>query len=93
MAPVQASWWLLSVITAAWLVVIQPSLAAPRAEGAGIYLMEPGLPSVFTFDRDTMSCSVSWGTMGAPGPGPLYKARNGPRPGELWNDRVQLIGG
>ncbi len=29
------------------------------------------MPSVFTVDRDSMSCSVSWGTMGAPGPGPV----------------------
>ena len=33
--------------------------------------MGPGMPSVFTFDRNSMSCSVSWGTMGAAGPGPF----------------------
>lgn len=33
--------------------------------------MGPGMPSVFTFDRTSMSCSVSWGAMGAPGPGPF----------------------
>ena len=45
--------------------------ADDRAHGAGIYLMGPDMPSVFTFDRESMSCSVSWGTMGAPGPGPF----------------------
>ena len=29
------------------------------------------MPSVFTVDRNSMSCSVSWGTMGAPGPDPV----------------------
>ncbi len=29
------------------------------------------MPSVFSVDRNSMSCSVSWGTMGAPGPDPV----------------------
>lgn len=45
--------------------------AGSTAEGQGIYMMGPGMPSVFTFDKDSMSCSVSWGTMGAKGPGPF----------------------
>ena len=39
-----------------------------KVDGQGVYLMGPGMPSVFTFDAGSMSCSVSWGTMGAPGP-------------------------
>jgi len=42
-----------------------------KAQGQGSYLLGPGLPTIFTFDRNSMSCSVSWGTMGAPGPGPF----------------------
>ena len=49
--------------------------ADDQAHGAGVYLMGPGMPSVFTFDRDSMSCSVSWGTMGASGPGPFSEPK------------------
>jgi hypothetical protein len=45
-----------------------------KAQGQGSYLLGPDLPTIFTFDRDSMSCSVSWGTMGAPGPGPFTDA-------------------
>ena len=45
--------------------------AQMQAEGAGSYLLGPGMPTVFTFDRDSMSCAVSVGTLGAPGPGPF----------------------
>ncbi len=63
--------WALAALVTAWIGLAQPGLADGRVEGAGIYLMEPGMPSVFTVDRNSMSCSVSWGTMGAPGPGPV----------------------
>ena len=63
--------WALAALVTAWIVPAQLGLADERVEGAGIYLMEPGMPSVFTVDRNSMSCSVSWGTMGAPGPGPV----------------------
>lgn len=53
------------------LFTASTTLANDAAEGEGIYLMGSGMPSVFTFDRNSMSCSVSWGTMGAPGPGPF----------------------
>lgn len=51
--------------------------AQSAGEGEGIYLMGPGMPSVFTFDRESMSCSVSWGSMGAPGPGPFSEPAMG----------------
>jgi hypothetical protein len=54
-----------------YLLLGLTAYADERAHGAGVYLMGPGKPSVFTFDEDSMSCSVSWGTMGAPGPGPF----------------------
>jgi hypothetical protein len=60
----------ISVVLACMLAA-SAAVAEPRADGEGIYLMGPGMPSVFTFDRDSMSCSVSWGTMGATGPGPF----------------------
>jgi len=61
----------LTLAALACLLTASTTLANDKAEGAGIYLMGPGMPSVFTFDRNSMSCSVSWGTMGAPGPGPF----------------------
>lgn len=63
--------WAVAAFAIAWMGMAQLGLADERAEGAGIYLMGPGMPSVFTFDQGSMSCSVSWGTMGAPGPGPF----------------------
>ena len=69
--------WALIALVAAWIGLAQPGLAGERVEGAGIYLMGPGMPSVFTIDRNSMSCSVSWGTMGAPGPGPTTMAEMG----------------
>ncbi len=58
-------------IAVACLLNASAALADGKAVGEGIYLIGPGMPSVFTFDRDSMSCSVSWGTMGAQGPGPF----------------------
>ncbi len=43
-------------------------------QGQGSYLLEPGRPTIFTFDRTSMSCSAAWGTLGAPGPGPFTDA-------------------
>lgn len=45
-----------------------------KAQGQGSYLLGPGLPTVFTFDRNSMSCTVAWGPLGAPGPGPYTDA-------------------
>ena len=65
-------------LTKVWLIVVAISLcatsltvASQKAEGAGSYMLGPGLPTIFSFDRDSMSCAVSWGTLGAPGPGPF----------------------
>ena len=69
--------WALTAFATAWIGLAQPGLADQRTEGSGIYLMGPGMPSVFTFDRDSMSCSVSWGTMGSPGPGPFKEPAMG----------------
>ena len=65
MTPLRTLLWALTALAVAWIGLAQPGLADQRTEGSGIYLMGPGMPSVFTFDRDSMSCSVSWGTMGA----------------------------
>ena len=61
----------LALVGALVLGASAPALAQERAVGQGSYLLGPGLPTVFTFDRDSMSCAVSWGTLGAPGPGPF----------------------
>jgi len=45
-----------------------------KAQGQGSYLVGPNMPTIFTFDRDSMSCSAAWGTLGAPGPGPFTDA-------------------
>jgi len=45
--------------------------AQVQADGAGSYLLGPGMPTVFTFDSNSMLCAVSVGTLGAPGPGPF----------------------
>jgi hypothetical protein len=42
-----------------------------EAHGQGSYLLGPGLPTVFAFDRESMTCNAAWGTLGAPGPGPF----------------------
>ncbi len=51
----------------------RPPLASAyeQAQGMGSYLLGPGMPTIFTFDHRSMLCSVSWGTLGAPGPGPF----------------------
>ena len=66
-----ASRLFIAAVAVACLFNVSTALADEKADGEGIYLMGPGRPSVFTFDRDSMSCSVSWGTMGAAGPGPF----------------------
>jgi hypothetical protein len=45
-----------------------------KAQGQGSYLLGAGLPTIFTFDKDSMSCAVAWGTLAAPGPGPYTDA-------------------
>ena len=58
-----------------YLLMGSTAYADDQAHGYGIYLMGPDMPSVFSFDKDSMSCSVSWGTMGAPGPGPFSEPK------------------
>ena len=65
----------LVAVAVACLFNASTALADDKANGAGIYLMGPGMPSVFSFDRNSMSCSVSWGTMGASGPGPFSEPK------------------
>ena len=63
-----------SILTAVALTVAllaSPILAGEQAHGQGSYLLGPGKPTVFSFDRQSMSCSVAWGTLAAPGPGPV----------------------
>ena len=42
-----------------------------NAHGQGSYLLGPEQPTVFAFDRESMTCNAAWGTLGAPGPGPF----------------------
>jgi len=42
-----------------------------NAHGQGSYLLGPDQPTVFAFDRESMTCNAAWGTLGAPGPGPF----------------------
>lgn len=66
---------ILSALAVGCVLLGSTAHANEQAHGAGIYLMGPGMPSVFTFDRESMSCSVSWGTMGASGPGPFSEPK------------------
>ncbi len=52
-------------------LLTSPIHADEQAHGQGSYLLGPGMPTVFSFDRQSMSCSVAWGTLAAPGPGPV----------------------
>lgn len=52
-------------------LLTSPLHAEEQAHGQGSYLLGPGMPTVFSFDRESMSCSVAWGTLAAPGPGPV----------------------
>ena len=52
-------------------LLASPIHAGEQAHGQGSYLLGPGMPTVFSFDRQSMSCSVAWGTLAAPGPGPV----------------------
>jgi hypothetical protein len=64
----------LSIIAALLFVILlgpPQAKAQEDARGMGSYLLGPGMPTIFTFDRHSMSCSVSWGSLGAPGPGPF----------------------
>ena len=66
-----AMWVVLGAISAACGGTAPQSAAA---QGHGSYLLGPGQPTIFTFDRESMSCSAAWGTLGAPGPGPFSDA-------------------
>lgn len=52
------------------ITIASPALAQEDVAGSGIQMMGPNLPTVFHFSRDSVSCSVSFGTLGAVGPGP-----------------------
>ena len=65
-------WLVLAVVGLVSLIGMIPLAGArQQSEGSGSYLLGPDRPTVFTFDRDSMSCAVSWGTLVAPGPGPI----------------------
>ncbi len=51
----------------ACLIDVSTALADNEAVGEEIYLIELGMPSVFTFDQVSMLCSVYWGKVGALG--------------------------
>ena len=65
------SWLILTFVGLTSLAGTPLTGADGQAEGAGSYLLGPEMPTVFTFDRRSMSCAVSWGTLCAPGPGPF----------------------
>ena len=62
---------LVFVLSCLFVFSTPPQANADRIESAGSYLLGPGMPTVFSFDRQSMSCSVAWGTLAAPGPGPV----------------------
>ncbi len=65
------SWGILAILLLALAACSNQPKGGGTAQGQGSYLLGPGMPTIFTFDCESMSCSVSWGTMGAPGPGPF----------------------
>jgi hypothetical protein len=76
-APCAIRWLLVTIMGAIGLVVSSSGIAHELAEGQGSYLLGPGMPTVFTFNHASMSCSVSWGTLAAPGPGPFSESKMG----------------
>ena len=58
-------------------ILSSPGMAADEAHGAGSYLLGPEMPTLFSFDRGSMSCSVAWGTLAAPAPGPVTDPQMG----------------
>ena len=61
----------LGAVVLAIAMLTLPVHGHEQAHGQGSYLLGPGMPTLFSFDRQSMSCSVSWGTLAAPGPGPV----------------------
>ena len=59
----------------AWLA--SPIHAGEQAHGPGSTLLGPGMATPFSFDRRSMPCSVAWGTLAAPGPGPVTDPNRG----------------
>ncbi len=59
------------------VLLTSPTHAQEQAHGQGSYLLGPGMPTVFSFDSQSMSCSVAWGTLAAPGPGPVTDSNRG----------------
>ncbi len=72
-----ALWLALASLASVGLTPASTVEVPTDAAGQGSYLLGPGMPTVFTFDAGSMSCSVSWGTLGAPGPGPFSDAGMG----------------
>ena len=62
---------MLAAVAFSVALLASPINAGEHAHGQGSYLLGPGMPTVFSFDRQSMSCSVAWGTLAAPGPGPV----------------------
>ena len=62
---------MLAAVALSVALLTSPTHADEQAHGQGSYLLGPGMPTVFSFDRQSMSCSVAWGTLAAPGPGPV----------------------
>ncbi len=62
---------MLAAVAFSVALLASPINAGKQAHGQGSYLLGPGMPTVFSFDRQSMSCSVAWGTLAAPGPGPV----------------------
>ncbi len=62
---------ILAAVVSSVVLLASPIHADEQAHGQGSYLLGPGMPTVFSFDRQSMSCSVAWGTLAAPGPGPV----------------------
>ena len=51
----------LSIIAALLFVILlwpPPANAEEQARGMGSYLLGPGMPTIFTFDRHSMSCAA-----------------------------------
>ena len=68
---------MLAAVAFSVALLASPIHAGEQAHGQGSYLLGPGMPTVFSFDRQSMSCSVAWGTLAAPGPGPVTDPKMG----------------
>ncbi len=55
-----ALWLALAALAAVELTPASTVEVPTHAAGQGCYLLGPGMPTVFSFDPGSMSCSVSW---------------------------------